>query len=119
MNRNKSRFKRVYAEIFVQIGITEKLLDSVGHPALVFSLRQNFWQNSDRMNMLRTIIEGYAPSILIAMIGFSAIGGSLLSWLAFVWIFGAMFTVALGYVRTSVRQAPSMNTARIGQMEKC
>lgn len=69
--------------------------------------------------MLKTIIEGYAPSIIIAMIGFSAIGGSLLSWFAFVWIFGAMFTVALAFVRSSAQQSSGMQTSPIGQMEKC
>ena len=68
--------------------------------------------------MLRSIFEGYAPSVIIAMIGYAVIGGSALSWVAFVWIFGALFTVAVAYMRTSV-VAPTINPQSLRQMENC
>lgn len=118
MNTVKYEFKRVYAEIFGEVRGIEKPLDSVSPGILVFLTRQKFWQNSDGMNMLRSIFEGYAPSVIIAMIGYAVIGGSALSWIAFVWVFGALFTVATAYLRTSA-VAPSMTTRPLRQMENC
>lgn len=49
--------------------------------------------------MSRSLFEGYAPCMMIALIGFNAVGGSALAWAAFVWIFGAVLTVMMAYMR--------------------
>lgn len=59
--------------------------------------------------MLKSIYEGYIPIVLLAIIGHGYYGGSVLFWMAFVWIFGAVSTVLVGYLRTktvSERETP-------------
>ena len=60
--------------------------------------------------MLKSIYEGYIPIALLAIIGHGYYGGSVLFWLAFVWIFGAVATVAVGYLRT--KMVPAHGTAQ-------
>ena len=50
--------------------------------------------------MLKTIYEGYIPCIVMAIIGYNTLGGSVLAWLAFVWLFGAALTVGVAYLRS-------------------
>lgn len=50
--------------------------------------------------MLRSIYEGYIPCILLAIIGFQTLGGGLLAWMSFVWVFGAVMTVAIACLKT-------------------
>lgn len=68
--------------------------------------------------MLKSIYEGYIPSIVIAIIGFNTLGGSVLAWLAFVWLFGAVATVGVAYARSAL-SAPKIETQTIGAMENC
>jgi len=66
--------------------------------------------------MLRSLFEGYGPVLLIAIVGYNAAGGSFFSWAAFVWIFGALLTVALAYLRVRVG-APNMTAQTIPAVE--
>ena len=68
--------------------------------------------------MLKSIYEGYLPCIALAIIGFNTLGGSALSWVAFVWIFGAVATVGVAYARAMLTAQPR-ETRAIGAMENC
>lgn len=68
--------------------------------------------------MLRSIYEGYIPCIVLAVIGYSTLGGGLLAWLAFVWVFGAVFTVGVAYLRSRMPSS-QMRPQTMGAMENC
>lgn len=50
--------------------------------------------------MLRSIYEGYIPCILLAVIGYQTLGGGVLAWMSFVWVFGAVMTIAIACLKT-------------------
>ena len=50
--------------------------------------------------MLKSLYEGYIPCILLAALGYNALGGSLLAWATFVWLFGAVLTILIAVMRT-------------------
>ena len=60
--------------------------------------------------MLKTLFQGYAPTIAVAGIGYCFTALSPLVWLAFVWIFGAIVTVALAYIRSTDVLTPKVRT---------
>jgi len=49
--------------------------------------------------MLKSLSQGYGPALVIAAFGSLTVGGSALAWLAFVWIFGAVLTIAIAALR--------------------
>lgn len=63
--------------------------------------------------MLRSIYEGYIPCILLAAIGYQTLGGGLLAWTAFVWVFGAVLTVAIASLRIRPLGAAMASNARV------
>lgn len=67
--------------------------------------------------MLKSIYEGYIPCIVLAILGFNTLGGSVLAWIAFVWIFGAVATVGVAYLR-AMMSTPAAEP-RLGAMENC
>lgn len=68
--------------------------------------------------MLKSIYEGYLPCIVLAIIGFNALGGSVFAWLAFVWVFGAVMTVGVAYLRSRAATIKA-NSPALGVMENC
>lgn len=68
--------------------------------------------------MLRSIFEGYAPCVIIALLGYSAVGGSALAWLAFIWLFGAITTIMIAFVRAKSETA-DVRPRGINRMENC
>lgn len=69
--------------------------------------------------MLKSIYEGYIPTVLLAVIGHGYYGGSVLFWVAFVWIFGAVATVAVGYLRTKTVAERSTAQSVPAAFENC
>ena len=65
--------------------------------------------------MLRSLYEGYIPCIILAAIGFNTLGGSVLLWLSFVWVFGAVMTVGVACLRLRVVGAPSPAPQRVNR----
>ncbi len=69
--------------------------------------------------MLKTLYEGYIPCIIMAALGHSLMGGSLLAWAAFVWIFGAVLTVAVAMLRTQTNTSPLRTRPVTARIENC
>lgn len=70
--------------------------------------------------MLRSLYEGYIPCIILAAIGFNTLGGSLLLWISFVWLFGAVMTVGVACLRMRVVGAPATAPQRVSRaIENC
>ncbi len=68
--------------------------------------------------MLKSIYEGYIPCIVLAIIGFNTLGGSVLAWTAFVWLVGAVLTVGVAYARSALSER-KVETQAMGAMENC
>ena len=66
--------------------------------------------------MLRSIYEGYIPCILLAIIGYQTLGGGVLAWMSFVWLFGAVMTVGVACLRTRAMHAPIIANARVSSV---
>ncbi|MEL6641672.1 MAG: hypothetical protein AAFP98_10230 [Pseudomonadota bacterium] len=69
--------------------------------------------------MLKSIYEGYLPTIVLAVIGYSMLGGGFMTWLAFVWVFGAVFTVGVAYLRSRFESPEIRPQQAMGAMENC
>jgi len=63
--------------------------------------------------MLRSIYEGYIPCILFAAIGYQTLGGGLLAWMTFIWVFGAVLTVVIASLKTRPMGAAIAANARV------
>ena len=59
--------------------------------------------------MLKSLIQGYIPAILLAVLGNALLGGSFFAWMVFVWVAGAVLTIAVAVYKTPV---PSAQVAR-------
>lgn len=51
--------------------------------------------------MMRSIFESYMSCAVLAAVGYGALGGNLVGWLTFIWIFGAVLTVLIAYLPAS------------------
>ena len=70
--------------------------------------------------MLRSLYEGYIPCIILAVVGMNTMGGSVWLWLSFVWVFGAVMTVAVACLRMRMVGAAATAPQRVNRaMENC
>ena len=69
--------------------------------------------------MLKSLYEGYIPCILLAALGFNTLGGSLLGWATFVWLFGAVLTIIIAVLRTRPVEVPAARQPVAVRIENC
>lgn len=119
MDTKKNDFERHYAEIERKYGRKQKRLD---RNVIASLISHRSWRiprlRQQREDMSRSLFEGYAPCFMLALIGYNAFGGTAWSWAAFVWIFGAVLTVAVAYMRERAGE-PLIASQGIQTVENC